>query len=45
MVGTRKGAFFYDGNAERSDWRVDGPHFLGHIIHDEVQIIGALSGG
>jgi photosystem II stability/assembly factor-like uncharacterized protein len=36
MVGTRKGAFIYHADAERSDWRIDGPHFLGHIIHHVV---------
>ncbi len=32
LVGTRKGAFIYYGDASRRSWRVDGPHFLGHII-------------
>jgi photosystem II stability/assembly factor-like uncharacterized protein len=36
MVGTRKGAFIYNGNTARRDWSVDGPHFLGHIIHHMV---------
>jgi hypothetical protein len=33
LVATRKGAWLYHGNGARSDWRIDGPHFLGHIIH------------
>jgi hypothetical protein len=36
MAGTRKGAFIYHGNGERSEWSVEGPHFLGHIIHHLV---------
>jgi hypothetical protein len=32
LVATRKGAWLYHGNAARRTWRVDGPHFLGHII-------------
>ena len=36
MVGTRKGAFIYHGSASRSEWRAEGPHFLGHIIHHVV---------
>ena len=33
LVGTRKGAWIYHADAARRAWRVDGPHFLGHIIH------------
>ena len=36
MVGTRKGAWLYHGDAARRTWRVDGPHFLGHIISHVV---------
>jgi photosystem II stability/assembly factor-like uncharacterized protein len=36
LVATRKGAWLYHGDAERSTWRVDGPHFLGHIINHLV---------
>jgi photosystem II stability/assembly factor-like uncharacterized protein len=36
LVGTRKGAWFYRGDAARGSWRVDGPHFLGHIVHHLV---------
>jgi hypothetical protein len=32
MVATRKGAWLFHGDAARRTWRVDGPHFLGHII-------------
>ena len=32
MVATRKGAWFFHGDAGRKTWKVDGPHFLGHII-------------
>src|SRR5512134_3004098 len=31
-VGTRKGAWLYHGDAARRSWRVDGPHFLGHVV-------------
>ncbi len=36
LVGTRKGAWIYRGDAARTRWRVDGPHFLGHIVHHLV---------
>jgi hypothetical protein len=32
LVATRKGAWLYHGDAQRKQWRTDGPHFLGHII-------------
>ena len=32
LVATRKGAWIFHGDASRKSWRVDGPHFLGHII-------------
>ena len=32
LVATRKGAWLYHGGADRKTWRVDGPHFLGHVI-------------
>ncbi|MBI5901655.1 MAG: glycosyl hydrolase [Rhodocyclales bacterium] len=32
LVATRKGAWLYHGDAARSAWRSDGPHFLGHVI-------------
>jgi photosystem II stability/assembly factor-like uncharacterized protein len=36
LVATRKGAWLYHGDAARKTWRVEGPHFLGHIIHHLV---------
>jgi photosystem II stability/assembly factor-like uncharacterized protein len=32
LVATRKGAWLYRGDGARRNWRVDGPHFLGHIV-------------
>ena len=32
LVATRKGAWLFHGDAARKSWRVDGPHFLGHVI-------------
>jgi photosystem II stability/assembly factor-like uncharacterized protein len=32
LVGTRKGAWLFHGDAARRKWRVNGPHFLGHVI-------------
>jgi photosystem II stability/assembly factor-like uncharacterized protein len=32
LVATRKGAWILHGDAKRQTWRVDGPHFLGHVI-------------
>src|SRR3972149_2008616 len=32
LVATRKGAWLFHGDTARRTWRVDGPHFLGHII-------------
>ena len=36
LVATRKGAWLYRGDPARTAWEVDGPHFLGHIIHHMV---------
>jgi photosystem II stability/assembly factor-like uncharacterized protein len=36
MVGTRKGAFLYHADASRKEWRLDGPHYLGCIVHHLV---------
>jgi len=33
LVATRKGAWLYHGDGKRKSWRVDGPHFLGHIVN------------
>ena len=32
LVATRKGAWIYHADPARRAWRVDGPHFLGHIV-------------
>src|SRR6266566_9782028 len=36
LVATRKGAWFYRGDAARKKWQADGPHFLGQIIQHLV---------
>jgi photosystem II stability/assembly factor-like uncharacterized protein len=36
LVATRKGAWIYRGDTARRSWRVDGPHFLGHIVNHLV---------
>jgi photosystem II stability/assembly factor-like uncharacterized protein len=36
LVATRKGAWLYDGDSTRETWKVNGPHFLGHIISHVV---------
>jgi hypothetical protein len=36
LLATRKGAWLYHGDAARKRWRVDGPHFLGHIVNHLV---------
>ena len=36
LVATRKGAWLFHGDPERRTWKVDGPHFLGHIVHHLV---------
>ncbi len=36
LVATRKGAWLFHGDAARKTWKVDGPHFLGHIINHLV---------
>jgi len=33
LIATRKGAWFLLGNEARRSWRVEGPHFLGHVIN------------
>lgn len=35
-VATRKGLWFLRGDARRSQWKLEGPHFLGHEIHHAV---------
>src|SRR5512140_1915002 len=32
LVATRKGAWLFHGDAARRAWRIEGPHFLGHVI-------------
>jgi photosystem II stability/assembly factor-like uncharacterized protein len=36
LVATRKGAWLFHGDPARKTWRVDGPHFLGHIVNHLV---------
>ena len=36
LVATRKGAWLYHGDNARRTWRVNGPHFLGHIVSHVV---------
>jgi len=36
LVGTRKGLFIFHSDARRKLWAVDGPHFLGHVVHNCV---------
>jgi len=33
LVATRKGAWLYHGDPARKTWRVNGPHFLGHVVN------------
>ncbi len=36
LVATRKGAWFFHGDAKRKTWTAEGPHFLGHTISHVV---------
>jgi photosystem II stability/assembly factor-like uncharacterized protein len=36
LVATRKGAWLLHGDSTRKSWRVDGPHFFGHIVNHMV---------
>src|SRR5262245_46779506 len=36
LVATRKGAWLYHGDAARRKWRIDGPHFHGHMVSHAV---------
>ena len=36
LVAARKGAWMFHADVDRRYWRVDGPHFLGHIINHLV---------
>jgi hypothetical protein len=37
LIATRKGAWFLKGDRERRSWAVEGPVFLGHIVHHLVR--------
>ncbi|KUR79809.1 glycosyl hydrolase [Novosphingobium sp. FSW06-99] len=52
LVATKKGAWIYHGDDARRQWQVDGPHFLGHVIHhlvldprDRVTLLAAAKTG
>ncbi len=36
LVGTRKGLFVLAADAARRAWKLEGPHFLGQIVHHAV---------
>jgi hypothetical protein len=36
LVATRKGLFVLQADASRDRFRLEGPHFLGHVIHHAV---------
>ena len=36
FVATRKGAWILTGDSARKKWKINGPHFLGHIINHVV---------
>jgi photosystem II stability/assembly factor-like uncharacterized protein len=36
LIGTRKGAWIFRGDAKRNTWRLDGPHHLGQIVNHLV---------
>ncbi len=36
LIATRKGAWLFHADSSRRRWRVDGPHFLGHVVHHLV---------
>jgi photosystem II stability/assembly factor-like uncharacterized protein len=36
LVATRKGAWLLHADRARRSWRLDGPHFLGHVINHLV---------
>ncbi len=33
LLATRKGAWLFHGDPARRTWRVDGPHFHGHVVN------------
>src|SRR5258706_5300114 len=36
LIATRKGLWMLAGDAKRAAWTLQGPHFLGHIVHHAV---------
>ena len=36
LIATRKGLWIMTGDAKRTAWTLQGPHFLGHIVHHAV---------
>jgi photosystem II stability/assembly factor-like uncharacterized protein len=36
LVATRKGAWLFHGDGSRREWKTDGPHFLGNVVHHLV---------
>ncbi len=36
LLGSRKGAFLLKGDPARRTWKIQGPHFLGNIVHHVV---------
>jgi photosystem II stability/assembly factor-like uncharacterized protein len=36
LIATRKGAWFLKGDSGRRSWEIEGPVFLGHIVHHIV---------
>src|SRR5687767_13315123 len=36
FLGTRKGAFIFRSDPSRANWKVEGPHFLGSLVHHLV---------
>ena len=52
LVATRKGAFLLHPDTGRENYRLEGPHFLGHIVHhlvldprDRRTLLAAVSTG
>jgi len=52
MVATRKGAWIFHADDAREDWRCEGPHFLGQIVHhlvldprDRITLLASTSTG
>src|SRR5262245_36595150 len=36
LLGTRKGAWILEGDADRRDWQIRGPMYLGHVAQHMV---------